>query len=60
MYRRMRVLECVCGELLLAGADELLFILAHEHVARHHPELRFSKERLRTIVRNFAYTKRSP
>jgi hypothetical protein len=57
---RMRVLECVCGELLVAEADEQLFVLAREHVARHHPELRFSRERLRTIVENIAYTKVSP
>ena len=56
----MRVLECVCGELLVAEADEQLFVLAREHVARHHPELRFGRERLRTIVEKIAYTKVSP
>ena len=51
----MRVLECVCGELLRAETDDELFARVHEHVDRHHPELRFGKELLRTIVANVAY-----
>jgi hypothetical protein len=54
-YRQMRVLECLCGELLRAKTDDELFALAYEHVNRLHPELRFGKERLRTIVANVAY-----
>jgi hypothetical protein len=53
----MRVLECTCGELLRAETDDELFARVHEHVERHHPELRFGfgKERLRTIMTNVAY-----
>jgi hypothetical protein len=51
----MRVLECMCGGLLRAEVDEDLFVRVYEHVARYHPELRFGKERLRTIVVNVAY-----
>jgi hypothetical protein len=51
----MRVVECVCGELLRAKTDYELFARVHEHVDRNHPELRFGKERLRTMVANVAY-----
>jgi hypothetical protein len=51
----MRVLECMCGTFLRAEADDELFASVHEHVDRHHSDLRFRKERLRTIVANVAY-----
>jgi hypothetical protein len=51
----MRVLECICGEFLRAEAHDVLFASLHKHVDRHHPELRFGKERLRAIVANVAY-----
>ena len=51
----MRVLECICGEFLRAEADDELFASFHEHVDRHHSDLRFEKERLRAIVANVAY-----
>lgn len=51
----MRALECTCGELLRAETDDELFARVHKHVERHHPELRFGKERLRAIMTNVAY-----
>jgi hypothetical protein len=49
------VLECVCGQFLRGETDDELFAWVHEHVDRHHSELGFGKERLRTIVVNAAY-----
>jgi hypothetical protein len=51
----MRVLECMCGELLRGEIDDELFAWVQEHVDRHHSELGFGEERLRTIVGNAAY-----
>lgn len=51
----MRVLGCMCGEPLRAEVDEDPVVRVYEHVARYHPERRFGKERLRTIVANVAY-----
>jgi len=55
--RRMRALDCDCGQHLEAHDDEELYGQVREHVDRDHPEMQLSDEQVQGLVAGRAYDK---
>ncbi len=51
----MRALDCECGHHLEAEDDEGLVAAGRTHVAEVHPDMNFSDDDLRELVRQQAY-----
>jgi hypothetical protein len=51
----MRIIDCPCGHRLGASSDDVLFLLAREHVDRDHPELQRTDEQIWERIRKDAY-----
>jgi hypothetical protein len=53
--RRMRVIDCDCGQTLQAANDEDLFREARSHVDQEHPDMQLSDDQVRELVSAKAY-----
>jgi hypothetical protein len=51
----MRAMDCECGHHLEADDDEGLVAAGRAHVAEVHPDMNFSDDDLRELVRREAY-----
>jgi predicted small metal-binding protein len=53
--RRMRVIDCDCGQTLQAANDEDLFKEARSHVDQEHPDMQLTDDQVRELVSSKAY-----
>jgi hypothetical protein len=53
--RRMRVMDCDCGQTLQAGNDDDLVKEARAHVEQEHPDMQLTDEQVRELVAAKAY-----
>ena len=51
----MRAMDCECGHHLEAEDDEGLVAAGRAHVAEVHPDMNFSDDDLRELIRQQAY-----
>ena len=51
----MRVMECACGQPLMAADDKELFEMARNHMNLEHPEKEVSDEQILNLIEAKAY-----